>query len=59
MSFTDNKYYRCYIRIINDAKNRNLDKEIYVEKHHILPKSMGGSNKKENLVALTAPPFFI
>ena len=59
MSFTDNKYYRCYIRIINAAKNRNLYKEIYVEKHHILPKSMGGSNKKENLVALTAKEHYI
>ena len=31
----------------------------YYEKHHIQPKSLGGSNKKENLVRLTAREHFI
>ena len=59
MSFIENKYYRCYLRIIDNAKNRILDKDGYVEKHHILPKSMGGSNKKENIIALTAKEHYV
>lgn len=31
----------------------------YTEKHHILPKSMGGSNEEENLVKLTAREHYI
>jgi hypothetical protein len=31
-----------------------LPKETYTEKHHIIPKSLGGLNNKDNLVKLTA-----
>lgn len=31
----------------------------YIEKHHILPKSLGGSNEKANIVKLTAREHFI
>jgi hypothetical protein len=31
----------------------------YYEKHHILPRSMGGDNSKENLVNLTAREHFL
>jgi hypothetical protein len=55
--FIDNKYSRCYNRIIERRKNYPLDG--YVEKHHIIPKSLGGSNKKSNLVALSAREHFI
>ena len=33
--------------------------EGYVEKHHIIPRSHGGSNKKNNLIALTPRQHFI
>lgn len=56
--FLQNKYSKCYFRIIEKAKNRKLD-DIYVEEHHILPKSMDGDNSKENLVLLTAREHFI
>jgi hypothetical protein len=32
---------------------------MYHEKHHIIPKSLGGSNKKENIAILTAREHFI
>lgn len=55
--FIDNKYTRCYNRII---ENRKLNLPIgYVEKHHIIPKSLGGPNRKENIVSLTAREHFI
>ena len=54
-------YKRIYEEIINKAKleNRNKKENIYYEKHHILPKCLGGLNNKENLVLLTAKEHFI
>lgn len=56
--YLENKYTTIYYQIIDKAKLRkNLDS--YYEMHHIIPKSLGGSNKKVNLVALTAREHFI
>ena len=55
-------YKNIYYKIIEKAKNedKNGKRGIgYFEKHHILPKSLGGSNDKENLVKLTAREHFI
>jgi hypothetical protein len=52
--YLQNKYTKCYYSIIDRAKSRDLPKEIYTERHHILPKSLGGANGKDNLVKLTA-----
>ena len=57
MIFIENKYTTIYYTIVNRAKLRNL--EGYCEKHHIIPKSLGGSNAKDNLVKLTAKEHFI
>lgn len=57
--FIENKYSKCYYSIIENAKSRLLDPSIYYEKHHILPKSCGGNNSKDNLVSLTAREHFI
>lgn len=59
MIFIDNKYTRLYFQIITRASNRTLPPEIYKERHHILPKCMGGNNKKSNIVPLTAKEHFI
>jgi hypothetical protein len=53
----ENKYTKYYNQIINSAKNRTL--EGYCENHHIIPKSLGGNNLKENLVKLTAREHFV
>ena len=55
--FIDNKYSKCYYNIIEHRKNNPVNG--YVERHHIIPKSLGGSNKKENIVALTAREHFV
>lgn len=52
-----NKYKTWYNSITANAKNRTVDG--YVERHHIIPVSLGGSNNKENLVNLTAREHFI
>ena len=45
-------YKKVYSLIIEKAKNRKLEDEDYFESHHIIPKCLGGSNEKENLVKL-------
>ena len=50
-------YQKIHDQIINRSKNRHLTG--YSEKHHIIPKSLGGTNDKENIVRLTAREHFI
>ncbi len=56
--YLPNKYTRWYNEIIQNAKNRSTISE-YTERHHIIPKSLGGSNKKENIAILTAREHFV
>lgn len=57
MLFINNKYTKWYYQIINSAKqNPHCG---YTEKHHIIPKSLGGDNSKENLVRLSARQHYI
>jgi hypothetical protein len=55
--FLNNKYKKWHDSIIDRAKNRVLS--CYVERHHVIPKSCGGSDDKSNLVKLTAKEHFI
>jgi hypothetical protein len=55
--FIQNKYFRWYNSIILSAKNKQVSG--YTEKHHIIPKSLGGNNSKDNLVVLTAREHFV
>lgn len=50
-------YQNIYNAIIERAKNRKLDG--YLEKHHIIPKCMGGGNNPTNLAELTAREHFL
>ena len=50
-------YQRIYNQIVERAQTRQL--EGYKEKHHVVPKCMGGNNDKSNLVDLTAREHFI
>lgn len=52
-------YQRIYNQLIANRKNNPLPKTTYTEKHHIVPKSHGGSNSKDNLVSLSAREHFI
>ena len=50
-------YHKLYQNIIEKAKSRNING--YVEKHHIKPKCLGGTNNKNNLVILTAREHYL
>jgi len=54
MVIKQNKYSKWYFDIIMNAINDRSNREdIYTEKHHIHPKSIGGKNDIENIVHLT------
>jgi hypothetical protein len=52
-----NKYSKWYFNIID--KRSKLIYNGYTETHHILPRSLGGSNDASNLVKLSAREHFI
>ncbi|QUL77590.1 homing endonuclease [Escherichia phage UPEC07] len=51
-------YLKHYNNLIQRAKNR-APIDGYKEKHHIIPRCMGGLDTDENLVELTAPEHFV
>ena len=57
MIFITNKYHRVYNNIIERAKSRTISG--YTENHHIIPRSLGGSDTNDNLVSLTAREHYI
>jgi hypothetical protein len=55
-------YQRIYNEIINNAKNRMLNKntlDYYTELHHIVPRCLNGNNIKSNLVLLTGREHYL
>lgn len=52
--FIQNKYFYLYLKILSKP-----DTTGYTEKHHILPKSMGGSDSKTNLIQITSRKHFL
>lgn len=52
-------YQKIYHDICKRGQERELPKEIYTEKHHIVPKCLDGGNEKENITKLTAREHFL
>lgn len=50
-------YYKHYNLLIERSKNRDIN--CYVEKHHIIPKCLGGTNDNSNLVNLTPEEHYL
>lgn len=53
------KYTDHYMRLITRALSRQLDADTYVEKHHILPKCLGGTDETANIARLTPEEHFV
>ena len=53
----ENKYARIYSTLIGQAQSRSINEG--VEIHHIVPRSLGGSNSSDNTVALTLREHFV
>lgn len=55
-----NKYTSWYLRLIEKRRVEPLSKDKgYCENHHIVPKSLGGKNTKENMILLTAREHYV
>ena len=60
MTFIENKYRKIYQDLIDKRRNHPLSKsDVYCESHHIIPKSLGGSDDKSNLVNLLPREHYI
>jgi hypothetical protein len=57
--FIENKYYKWYYNIIARARSRIILPNFYYEKHHVVPKSLNGSDDISNIVKLTAKEHFV
>lgn len=57
--FLDNKYTNLYFKIIKSALKNYYINDGYFEQHHILPKSLNGSDNKNNIIKLTPRQHFI
>jgi hypothetical protein len=55
--YLQNKYTTWYNKIIDRASTRLLT--TYYERHHIIPKSLGGTDLKENIAELTAHEHYV
>jgi hypothetical protein len=66
--FIDNKYTKCYYRIVSNSLNRTLPDDVYSERHHIIPKCFytkyngfleGRPHCKTNIVRVTAKEHYV
>jgi len=46
-------YQQIYTQLISRGQRRIVEKHVYVEAHHIIPKCIGGSDELTNIVKLT------
>lgn len=54
----ENKYTKWYNHFIETRKFRQIHQDQYTEIHHIIPRSLGGSDSRDNLITLTAKEHF-
>lgn len=54
----DDEKYDNYINRIKQGRENKKYKTVYMERHHIKPKSKGGTNDKKNLIYLLAQEHF-
>lgn len=52
-------YSRHYFLLCDRAISRTLPDNTYTERHHIMPRCIGGDNSKDNLIRLTAEEHYL
>lgn len=50
-------YFKIYERLIDRARSRNIDD--YYERHHVIPRCMGGNDDPNNIVNLTPEEHYL
>lgn len=56
--FLNNKYTRWYLQLVANALRRERP-PIYCERHHIIPRCLGGTDVSDNIALLTAREHFV
>lgn len=59
MKENNKKYLNHYICLIVKRQTNIIPLDTYREKHHIIPKCIGGTNRKENLIFLTPEEHYV
>jgi hypothetical protein len=60
ITFLSNRYLAVYTSVINAAiTEKRIKGLVYYEAHHIVPRSLGGNDKKSNIVLLTAKEHYL
>lgn len=54
MQYLNNKYSKLYFKIVQTKSN-----DTYTEKHHIIPRSLNGSDEQSNIAIISAREHFI
>lgn len=58
--FKNNKYFKIYTQLVEKAKSRiNVECDLRMEAHHIVPRSMGGADDSSNMVLFTLREHYI
>ena len=57
MNHLANKYSKWYFSLVESRRNHT--RMGILEKHHIIPRCLGGSDRKENIVSLTPREHFV
>ena len=52
-------YQKIYNNLILTRSTQAIHQDVYYEDHHIIPKCLGGSNNKQNIIKLTYKEHFI
>lgn len=52
-------YQKIYENIMKSSMNRALPKETYTERHHIIPRCLGGTDEADNIATLTPREHYI
>lgn len=52
-------YQKIYDSLMSKARTRQLEPGFYCERHHVVPKCLGGSDGETNIVKLTAEEHYL
>lgn len=52
-------YSKIYYNLLEKRRNFPVKKDVYQERHHIIPRCLGGNDNSDNIIALTAREHYV
>lgn len=59
LSRLDSKYAKWYFQLMKKGLDRVKQADVYMERHHIIPRALGGNDASSNLTLLTPREHFV